>query len=68
MFGVSLLEMRCPVCNHTQQIATRSLSLEPKLTACNHCKTLLVHQVSIQTKPNHLLLKIEFTPVNKDEQ
>lgn len=61
--GLDLMEMRCPQCKHTQQIATRNLSLSPRLTSCTHCKTLLVHNLTVQTKPNHVLLALNVVPV-----
>ncbi len=61
--GLDLMEMRCPQCKRTQQIATRGLSLSPRLTNCTHCKVLLVHSLTVKTKPNHVLLAIEAKPV-----
>ena len=67
--GLDLLEMRCPVCKHTQQIATRSLSLNPTLTGCTHCKTVLVCRLTITEKPNNVLLTLVSTavPENRGE-
>ncbi len=53
-----LMEMRCPSCTETQFISMKSLSLEPRLTSCQHCKKLLVHQLEVQEKPNHILFKL----------
>jgi len=61
--GLDLLEMRCPHCKRIQQIATRSLSLSPRLTCCTHCKVVLVHTLTVKTKPNHVLLALEIVPV-----
>jgi len=64
--GLALIEMRCPHCGHIQQIASRGLSLEPRLTRCQRCKTLLIHKLVIKTKPNHVLLTLALIPVMED--
>ena len=61
--GLDLIEMRCPNCKRIQQIATRSLSLSPRLTNCTRCKVLLIHILTIKTKPNHVLLTLDLKPV-----
>ncbi len=61
--GLHLIEMRCPHCHSLQQIRAHSLSLEPRLTACCSCKQLLVSQLTVKTKPNHILFALQFTPV-----
>ncbi len=61
--GLNLVEMRCPHCNSLQQIRSRCLSLEPRLTKCCTCQQLLIYQLAVKTKPNHILLALQFTPV-----
>lgn len=61
--GLHFIEMRCPHCHSLQQIRAQTLSLEPRLTACCTCKQLLVSQLTVKTKPNHILLALQFTPV-----
>lgn len=66
--GLNLVEMRCPHCNSLQQIRSRCLSLEPRLTKCCTCQQLLVYQLAVKTKPNHILLALQFSPVLQAEQ
>ena len=61
--GLPLLEMRCTHCQKLQYIAIRSLSADPRLTRCSHCKTLLVHQLTMKAKPNHVLLTLVVSPL-----
>jgi len=63
--GLDIIEMRCPKCEATQQIATKSLSLSPRLTRCHSCKTFLIHQLVVKTKPNHVLLTLALIPVTE---
>lgn len=66
--GLALIEMRCPHCHSIQQLQTRSVCLDPRLTRCSHCKQLLVYQLMIKTKPNHILFVLHFLPVFADKQ
>ncbi len=59
--GLPLFEMRCPVCNKTQQTKVRHTG--PHLTRCCHCKTVLVYSLHIQEKPNNVLLTLVISPV-----
>lgn len=61
--GVPLLEMRCPYCHSLQQLRSSTLQRGPCLTRCCTCQQLLVYQLSVKTKPNHLLLMLDFFTV-----
>ena len=61
--GLALMEMRCPHCGALQQLPIRRLTLQPRLIQCCSCQQLLVTQLTVKTKPNHILWVLNFLSV-----